>query len=98
MSDQQYDVGDLIRSTVTFTNFAGTVTDPSTIVFKYRDPAGTVTTITYPAAGITRTGTGVYFAEVTIALEGPHWFRWNGTGTIVAATERAVQVKHSMFP
>jgi phytoene dehydrogenase-like protein len=93
-----YDVGDLIRSSVTFTDFAGTPTDPTTVTFKYITPVGFVTQIVYPAGGITRDSAGVYHSDVTIAMAGSWWFRWNGTGAIIAATEEPVFVQTSMFP
>ena len=93
-----YDVGDLIRSSITFTDFNGAAADPTTVVFKYENPAGTVTSITYPAVGITKDSTGVYHADVTITTAGSWWFRWNGTGAVIAATEEPVFVQASMFP
>lgn len=93
-----FDVGDLVRSSVTFTDFNGAATDPNTVTFKYEKPDGTVTTIIYPAAGTVKDSTGVYHADVTITAAGSWWFRWNGTGAIVAATEEPVFVQPSMFP
>jgi hypothetical protein len=85
--DGPYPVGQRVKTTVTFADYSGTPTDPTTITFKYENPAGTVTTIIYPAAGVTKIGTGVFSAEVTFDTAGSWWRRWNGTGTIVAAFE-----------
>lgn len=93
-----YDVGDNIRSSVTFTDFNGAVADPTTVTFKYATPSGAVTTIVYPAAGTTRDSLGVFHADVTISAAGSWWFRWNGTGAVVAATEEPVFVQVSVFP
>lgn len=93
-----YDVGDLIRSSVTFTDFGGAAADPTTVVFKYEKPDGTVTSITYPAVGTAKDSTGVYHADVTITAAGSWWFRWTGAGAVVAATEEPVFVQASMFP
>ena len=92
-----YDVGQIIRTTVTFVDFNGSAMDPTTVTFKYREPDGTITTAVYPAAGVTKSGTGVYYGTVTLDAEGSWWTRWEGVGAVVAATEAPVQVRASMF-
>jgi hypothetical protein len=94
-----YDVGDRVRLTVTFTNTAGTVTDPTTVTcqVKLRYVIGaTATTYTYPAT-ITKDSTGVFHVDVTPTNEGIWDYRWVGTGTVIAAVEGAFNVPNSEF-
>ena len=84
-----YMSGSLVRSTAIFTNAAGSPTDPTTITFKYRAGGGSVTTIVYPAAGITKDSQGAYHSDVdTSGWTGPgnqlYTTEWIGTGTVQA--------------
>lgn len=84
-----YMSGALVGSTATFVNASGAPTDPSTIVFKWKAGAGTVTTITYPDARITRVAQGVYTSNVdTTGWTGPgnilYTTEWIGTGNVQA--------------
>lgn len=76
-----YDKGDTIRITCTFTNSAGTATDPTAVVARLQDPAGTETT-----PSTTKSATGVYYFDVTPALSGTYYYRFEGTGALVAAS------------
>jgi hypothetical protein len=83
-----YDIGQAVRFTVTFADTAGVSTDPTTVTFIIRDPSGTETTYTYPPAGtIVKDDTGDYHADVTIDEAGLWYYRWTGTGVLVAAAE-----------
>lgn len=78
--------GNLITSTATFANTSGTPADPTTVTLKYLAPGGTVQTVVYPAAFITRVSTGVYSAEFdSTGLPGLWVAEWLGTGTVQAA-------------
>jgi hypothetical protein len=92
-----YYPGQAFETTVTFRDFDNAPKDPTTITFAYRAPDGTETPIVYPAAGITKPGTGVYSAVFTATTEGAWWSRWEATGAVVSANEEAVQVRASMF-
>jgi hypothetical protein len=95
-----YNVGDQIRLEASFTNIAGTPTDPTTVTCivkrRYQLPPVASTTYTYPAT-ITKTGTGEYYVDVTPDNEGIWDYRWVATGTIVAAEESAFNVPNSEF-
>lgn len=83
-----YDLGDVIRETGTFTNAAGTATDPATVTFSFTDPAGTTTTYTYLTdAQLVKSATGVYYVDITASLEGIYRWRWLSTGSGAASTE-----------
>ena len=87
-----YDTGDLVRITNTFTNFAGAGTNPTTVVLTIRTPAGVDST---PAT--VSDGSGAYHYDLTLAEPGEYFYRWTGTGAIVAVVEGVVVVQASMF-
>lgn len=92
-----YEVGDQVRLTVTFTDTAGVVADPTavTILVKRRD--GATTTFTYAGSSVTKSSTGVYYADYTVTEEGNYDYRMVGTGAVVAAVEGFFQVPDSGF-
>ena len=92
-----YVVKQKVKSTYTFQDYNDAATDPTTVTFKYEKPDGTITSIVYPAAGVTKTGTGVYFAEVTFDVPGSWWRRWEGTGTITDGFEAPWYVTPTRF-
>ena len=93
-----HDKGDLVRSTATFTNTAGTATDPTTVVCKVRTPAGVVTTYTYGTdAALVKSATGVYYVDVSLTAVGQWWVRWEGTGTVQQAEEDTFLADESRF-
>lgn len=84
-----YVSGSLITSTATFSNAAGTPADPSVVTLAYRKGYGTTVTVVYPDPPITRTGTGVYQADLdTSGFTGPDnqlWtIQWSGSGNVQA--------------
>lgn len=93
----QYENGDQVRLTVTFANSAGTNTDPTAIVFKYRNPAGTISTKTYALGEVTKSATGVYYIDLSLTSDGEWHYRAYGTGNLVAAAEGKLTVSKSVF-
>ena len=91
-----YDVGDRIRLRGVFTNLAGVDTDPTTIVCKYQDPGGVETTVTYPTS-IVKVSTGRYYLDIDIDEAGTWYYRWNGTGDVVAAGEQSFIARTTVF-
>lgn len=90
-----YDVGDLVRLRAVFKNAAGADTDPTTIVLKHKNPAGTVTTLTYSLAELTKEGTGIYYKDVSITLDGKWIYKFIATGTVQAVEEEQFFVRKS---
>jgi hypothetical protein len=88
-----YTIGQQVRLTATFKNSAGTATDPTGAVLKYRAPAGTVTTKTYGVDTIVKSSTGVYYFDLALSTSGEWWYRWEGSGSIVAADEERILVE-----
>lgn len=94
----EYDKGDLVRCTGTFTNAAGTATDPATVNFKMASPSGTVTTYVYLTdAQLVKDSTGVYHVDVDGSVEGTWHFRFYATGSGQAASEGTFIVHKSHF-
>jgi hypothetical protein len=77
-----YDVGDLVRLSVIFTDIAGVPADPTTVSLRVRR-AGSTTTY----ASATNPATGEYYQDVSIDTAGVWIYRWIGSGAIVAAEE-----------
>lgn len=92
-----YETGNLVTITATFTNLSGAPADPSTVTLKVQDPEGVETVYTYALGEITRTGVGAYSIAVAVAKAGFWTYRWEGTGTVYAAQEARFNVDGSIF-
>jgi hypothetical protein len=86
-----YIQGCQVRVTGTFTDFAGADTDPTAVTFKIHSPSGIETTRTYGVSGITKTGTGIYYSDITLNEGGIWSYRWVGTGSLVAAGQGTLE-------
>jgi len=93
----QYDRGDQVRHTATFTNSTGTAVDPDTIIFEIKDPSGNTATLDYSKAEITKKSTGIYYADVTLDESGTWYIRAYGTGSAVAAAPSSWEVREDEF-
>ena len=74
-----------------------TVTDPTTLTLQVMTPAGTETSYTYAAAQLTKSGTGVYYRDVTLSLEGVWKYRFASTGTAEGANWTQLTVTEDPF-
>ena len=96
MTISTYDIGDQVRATGTFTDIDGIAADPTTITFTYRIDEGTPVALVYGTdLAVKRSGTGVYYVDLTIATAGTYFMRWAGTGTTIAAGEDYFEVRKS---
>lgn len=97
----EYFLGQLVRCAVPASApFAvnGTPTDPDTIVFKVRTPAGVETTYTYAIGPtVVRDGVGQYHVDVLLNQTGRWWYRWEGTGAVETAAEQMLYVIETAF-
>jgi hypothetical protein len=92
------DYGDLVRVTGTFTNLAGTATDPTAVLCAYRDPSGNLTTLTYGTdAALVKVSTGVYRTDINVDETGRWYYRFYSTGTGQGAGETYFDVPASKF-
>jgi hypothetical protein len=82
MTTEAFDIGDTRYLIATFTDSAGSASDPTEITFTLRKPDGTSISYAYSDSPslITKTATGVYRVDFAITLPGRHVFRWAGTG------------------
>jgi hypothetical protein len=80
----------------TFT-VSGTPTDPSTITLTVQDPSGNQDSYTYAGGQVTKSGTGVYYKDVSVDEAGLWAFKWAGTGTVAAVIEEEVVVERSLL-
>lgn len=96
---KQYDVGDKPEITATFRTSAGVLTNPTTVTFITRTPAGVETATTSANAAITNPSTGVYVYTFPDALteEGIWTVRAKGNAGLVAAVEGSFEVIPSGF-
>ena len=77
-----YLIGNVVRLTANF-SVAGTATDPSPApVCTVKAPGGGTST-----PSVTKSATGVYFADFTPTEAGLHTYRWAGEGTAKSAAE-----------
>jgi hypothetical protein len=89
----QYEVGDLLRYSGEFRNSGGTLIDPTTVTFKARNPAGTITSYLYGTdAQVVKDSTGIYHVDWSLTSAGKWYFRIESTGTGQAADEEEVLV------
>ena len=91
-----YDNGDSVRVTANFTT-DGTLADPTGnaagVTVTWRKPSGG--TDATPAA--TKSSTGVYYVDLTLAETGMHTVKFAGTEGVIAAEIVELEVAHSVF-
>lgn len=90
-----YDVGDSIRLGALFT-VTGIATDPTIIELDVRDPGGIITSYDFAGGTVSKETTGKYFRDVFVARSGQWWFRYFGTGTLIAADEKYLIVERQV--
>ena len=90
-----YDIGDQPTVTATIRDIDGDLADPTAVTVDFIDPSGTQT----DGGAATSSSTGIYTWTFPDALD--DWGRWRvkfyATGTLVAAEEIIVLVRHSAF-
>lgn len=93
-----YDKGDLVKCSGAFTDSDGNAIDPTAVVFKVKDPSGTVTTYTYGEDDeLVRDSAGNYHVNVDADEMGLWYYRFESTGTGQAADEGYFRVSTSEF-
>jgi hypothetical protein len=94
-----YDIGDIVRCSSTFTSTAAVNADPTTVDFVYTTPAGvdSVNQRSATTTGLTdsiyRVSTGVYYRDITTTASGSYWYRFSSTGTITTSAEWSFRVR-----
>jgi hypothetical protein len=77
-----YLLGNVIRLSVSFKDLAGVAADPTTVVLTVKRRTSTNETLTP-----TKDSVGNYHYDYTPAAAGAYFYRFNGTGALVAATQ-----------
>ena len=91
-----YGKGDLVRVTGVFTDSDGVETDPTAVLFKYKTPAGSTTTLTYGVDGaLVKSATGIYYVDVSVTESGRWWHEFSSTGTGQAVDEAYFECRPS---
>jgi hypothetical protein len=80
-----YDGTTLVRLWGTFTNLGGTLTDAGSVSLIVAPPGAIGTPYTLTAGAVAREGTGVYYHDYTATQGGYYTYRWQGSGTVLAA-------------
>lgn len=91
MAKDTYDIGDQVRVQASFRDLDGDLTNPTSTTLKYKDPSGNVTTVNN--GDISNDGTGVKYYDITVDEAGQWWYRFSGTGAVVAAEEAFFTVR-----
>lgn len=92
-----YDKGDRPRCKAEF-KLNSVLTDPSLITFKYKKPNGISTSLVYGVdSDLKKESTGIYYVDLDIDLSGQWFYRFEGTGTVQAASESKFTVRTSEF-
>jgi len=98
MASNVYDKGDEVRFSCTFKDLNGNAVDPTTVVFKIKDPSSNVTTYTYGTdSEVVKDSTGNYHVDYVVDESGTWSVRWEGSGNISAAGEQKIYVRISSF-
>jgi hypothetical protein len=92
MSIAVYRRGTVKRITGTFRDIADALADPTTVTLKVVAPDSvtlidTETSYTYAGGTVSKLSTGVYYKDLTLAVDGHHYIRWESTGTPTVANE-----------
>jgi len=88
-----YDIGDLARCSAAFTTLAGVAIDPTVLVFRFKNPAGTTTTYTYGTGPqVVKDSTGNYHVDLSTATAGLWLYWFEATGTAQAVEEGSFYV------
>ena len=96
MAVNTYDKGDTIRLKAEF-KVSSVYTDPTAVTLKVKNAAGVISTYTYALAEITKLSTGIYYKDISINDDGIWFYKFEGTGTVAAASEHKFEVRRSEF-
>ncbi len=92
-----YQIGDMLRLQVAFTDADSVAVDPTTIALTVLEPDATETEYTYASGDIERDSTGTYFYDLTVDQAGIHFYKWSAGGAYVAVDEGSFKVDKSNF-
>src|SRR5260221_11656556 len=87
----------LVRVSSEFT-VSSVDTDPTTVKCFYKDPNGVVTMLTYGIDNAhARDSTGKYHVDIFTSVVGTWWYRFEATGSVIAANEAELVISLSQI-
>lgn len=89
MIANEYDIGDVIRLSGSFTSTSGAAIDPTTVTVWVKAPSSTV----YVDASPTNPSSGLHYVDYTPASTGVYLYRIYSTGTVITAEEGLFRVR-----
>jgi hypothetical protein len=95
MTANSYDLGTAVTLIGTFTNLQGQPTDPASVTLRVLDPTGTETIVN--TGQMTHGSAGNFSFVVTPLLAGVWYYRWEGTGAVVATQDNWFEVRKTPF-
>ena len=95
-SPNSYEPGNAVILQGVFTDLTGNPVNPTTVICRTRDPAYAL--VTYSGSSVTQVGVGIYEVTITPALPGVWYYRFEGTGAVIAGGEFKFEIKPSIFP
>lgn len=96
MAVSEYDIGDLIYLSATFTNEAGALADPTTVTAQIRRVVGGLAAAPSDLTPV-RLSLGVWTVDYSCTAEGAYYYRFAGTGAVQQAAEGVFKVRPSRF-
>lgn len=91
------DIGDVVVVACQFEDCDGNAVDPSVVTLMYKNSNGTTTVVYDGVDGIERVGIGTYQYELDVDVVDLWHYRWEGSGTVIAADEGSFRVSESAF-
>lgn len=93
MPAPQFDKGDQLTSTATFTNAAGALTNPTLVTFYTQSPSGVETAyVNGTAPEVTSTATGVFTLTFTPSAVGEWLIVARGTGAVAQVDKERIEI------
>ena len=85
-----YEVGDLARLSVSFTDINGVLADPTVVTLLVQAPDNSQ--VQYALPPIIRVSTGKYYYDLNVLQSGSYFYRWTGTGALQVVIEGSITV------
>lgn len=94
----QYDIGDRRKLVCEVRDEDNVLTDPTVLTFKMLEPDEVETEYVYGTdAEVVKDSTGIYHVYWDCTQQGVHYWRYEATGTVVAAEEAHFYIRESKF-
>ena len=94
MVASNYNIGQVVRLSATFTSTAAALADPTKVTYTVEDPSGNNSTDTDTGI-VAHPSTGLYTLDVQADEAGVWNYKVNSTGVVQASGEGWFRVKHS---